>query len=518
VGLLTLVLVLTLIGAALRLYNLSGQGFGLDEMYTLRYATGLEAQVGEEYEGEVIDAQRFRDWLASHRSLQPMTMIEETYKSEPSHPPLYYLLANLSLAAFGVSEFALRFPSALFGALTIPFMFLLGRRLHSSEAGVLGAAIFTFAPFQIYYSQSARMYSMLCFLAVVSIWLVVELSFRREEGRDWAAWRLWAGWAGVTAVGSYLHYYYVFALAIEFLFVVVRHFRDRIFLKRWFVVLGLGLLPFLPWLALRIFHHTLEGVAWLNGNSGAGSLISAAGDGLLGFVWTDEQRPYKAVWFWTVLLVIGILSVKRQKGLWLLPIWMVLPPAVVVTLDLLLGTQASTVPRYYIVASPALYLLMACGILTIRPPALSKVVAGAGLVYLAVGGYLTAEGTIRTKAEFKQVGLEIARTSNPDDAVIVFSAVPTDSVMLLSYYMDRQKRFGRFLVQNAGEINLDQAMKQIGTGDHVTLVLSYVQKPQAFDPGSVTRRIPDLKFAEMRKYRPYLNVYKFERTSDASVR
>lgn len=510
--------ILTLSGAGLRLYTLGYQGLGVDEMYTLRFASGLETHSGKQYEGEIIDVKGFRDHVENElRFLQPLTVIEGTYDYEPSHPPLYYLLVNLSLVVFGNSEFALRFPSAVFGALTIPFIFVLGRRLYNWETGLIAAAIFAFAPSQIYYGQMARMYSMVCFLAVVSMWLLVELSFRREEGGAWSSWGLWAGWAGVTATGLYTHYFFAFIPAIQFLFVGVRHFRDRIFLLRWFAAAGLALLPFLPWLVVRIFHHSLRGVAWLKGESEFSSLITSAANGVVGFVWSDEQRPYKAVWFWIALLVIGILARRRRTGLWLLPIWMVIPPALVVAIDILLVTQASSISQYYIVAAPALYLLLACGILTIRPHLLSKLVAGLGFVYLVLGGYWTAEGKIRAKPEFKEAGLEITRTSRSDDAVIVFSEMPTNVVMLLSYYMDRQEKIGRVFVHNVTEVDLNPVLKQMEAHDQVTLVLAYVQRATSFDPQSVTRVVPDLEFVGSHKYRDWTYVFRYKRNPRAGV-
>ena len=46
-----------------------------------------------------------------------------------THPPLYYLIIHLTRQLFGLSDFAFRYPSVLFGVLLIPLLYQFGRRL-----------------------------------------------------------------------------------------------------------------------------------------------------------------------------------------------------------------------------------------------------------------------------------------------------------------------------------------------------------------------------------------------------
>lgn len=116
------------VGAALRLYNLGVPGIRADEMFTLLMASGDgSTQLGSCFRREcdgnpiVMDVEQFRrDFLAGGMSVRPAAVVRDVYRYEPSHPPLYYMVVNLSIGAFGDSEFALRLPSALFGILTIP--------------------------------------------------------------------------------------------------------------------------------------------------------------------------------------------------------------------------------------------------------------------------------------------------------------------------------------------------------------------------------------------------------------
>jgi len=84
------------------------------------------------------------------------------------HPPLYYLLLKFWTILFGYSEIALRFPSVIFGVLTIYFLYKIG--------GKKAAVLMAVNPLVIYYSQEARMYSLAMLLITASVWFFVKKS------------------------------------------------------------------------------------------------------------------------------------------------------------------------------------------------------------------------------------------------------------------------------------------------------------------------------------------------------
>jgi len=92
-----------------------------------------------------------------------------------NHPPFYYIILHYGgIKLFGTSEFAVRFPSLIFGVLAIPMIYLLGRRLFNEEVGLISALILAISPFNVEYSQEARMYSLLLFLALLSMYFFVR--------------------------------------------------------------------------------------------------------------------------------------------------------------------------------------------------------------------------------------------------------------------------------------------------------------------------------------------------------
>jgi len=78
------------------------------------------------------------------------------YLDEP-HPMGWDLMMGVWTALAGTSEWALRFPSTLFGALSVPLIYLLGRRVWGPGVGLLAAAMLALDGFHIGLSQTARM-------------------------------------------------------------------------------------------------------------------------------------------------------------------------------------------------------------------------------------------------------------------------------------------------------------------------------------------------------------------------
>jgi mannosyltransferase len=91
------------------------------------------------------------------------------------HPPLYYLLLHYWITLNGYTPYNVRLLSALFGAGTIPIIYLIGKRISGVMTGLVAAVILAFSPFNIYFAQETRMYTLLTFNAAVAIYALVRL-------------------------------------------------------------------------------------------------------------------------------------------------------------------------------------------------------------------------------------------------------------------------------------------------------------------------------------------------------
>ena len=111
-----------------------------------------------------------------------------------NHHPFYSVLAHLSLTVFGESAWSIRLPAALFGAATVPLLYLLGTRVASRREALLAASLLCVSYHHVWFSQNARGYAVLACFAVLGSWLLLR---GLEDGRR----RFFAGYAVVIGLG-----------------------------------------------------------------------------------------------------------------------------------------------------------------------------------------------------------------------------------------------------------------------------------------------------------------------------
>lgn len=143
------------------------------------------------------------------------------------HPPLYYYLLHFWMLVFGNSEFAVRALSALLGTVLVYLTYLLGRSLSNYWLGLVAAFLSAISPFQIYYSQEARMYILLAALSALSVYsfikfLETEASKTRNPKPGTRNPYLWVGlYIIATALSLYTHYSFPIVILMENLLYVI---------------------------------------------------------------------------------------------------------------------------------------------------------------------------------------------------------------------------------------------------------------------------------------------------------
>ncbi|MGC8780392.1 MAG: glycosyltransferase family 39 protein [Anaerolineae bacterium] len=107
----------------------------------------------------------FSVWLAQHPLGEMLAWIARI----DQHPPLYYVLLHFWIRLVGDGPAAVRLLSALLSTLTIPAVFLLGRRLLGPRGGLLAALILALSPFHVRFAQETRMYALLTLNATLAL-------------------------------------------------------------------------------------------------------------------------------------------------------------------------------------------------------------------------------------------------------------------------------------------------------------------------------------------------------------
>ena len=151
-------------GALLRVHNVEGPTLSHPEAYT----PGIDLPRGLSNPNP-----RFSLWQT----------LAGTIAGEP-HPPGYYIVMLGWTKWFGSSIFSLRLPSLLFGIASILLIYVLARYTEDALTALLAAAMLAVNGFHLYWSQIARMYSMACFLGLLSTVLLVLIVKQRGPSTD----------------------------------------------------------------------------------------------------------------------------------------------------------------------------------------------------------------------------------------------------------------------------------------------------------------------------------------------
>jgi len=221
-----------------------------------------------------------------------------------SAPPLYYALAWVWTQLTGTGEVGLRSLSALAGVATVPVAYLLGAELRERRAGIAAAALVAVNPMLLWYSQEARGYTLLSLLtAVAALYFVRALT--SSSRRDVTLW----GIASALALAT--HYFAIFPLAIEAVWLLRR--RGREVARGLWIVAAAGLL-----LAPLAIHQVSLGHAEWIGDHSLGHRLWATGIsfalGETGGVIARPERLLPAVVpLAAMLAALGLLVARGER-------------------------------------------------------------------------------------------------------------------------------------------------------------------------------------------------------------
>ncbi|HEX7588224.1 MAG TPA: glycosyltransferase family 39 protein, partial [Anaerolineae bacterium] len=183
-------------------------------------------------------------------------------------PPLYYYLLHFWTLLASQREFALRFFSLYFGMLTIPLLYVSARRLFTNRvAGLAAAALASLSPLYIWYSQEARMYTMITFLLLLSSYALLRaLAVSPTEETRRFGWRWWAVFSLANIAAVYTHYFAFVIIAFQVTYCLFRLVQDKPSDRRRFLSAGIAhvavFAAFLPWTPFVIARFGQDASYW----------------------------------------------------------------------------------------------------------------------------------------------------------------------------------------------------------------------------------------------------------------
>ncbi len=414
-----LLVLITLLALALRLFRLDAQSLWYDEGFSVYLARMGLAEITAR---TAVDIQ----------------------------PPLYYYLLHGWMQLFGDSSGTLRGFSLLFGVLSVPLSFAVARRLFGGHlAGLLAALLMAVSPLHIWYSQELRMYTLLTFLALLSSYLLLLIVRRAEPvpsnrpGRVAVDLLLWIAFTLVSVAALYTHYFAFFVLAFQGVYLLVAWGRQGFHPAR----LGLAgiasgvlsMLVYLPWLPNLLTRYGTDASYW-PGQLKLGEVLVDIGVSYVGGESISEQLGVPLAIGFGILMLICCIALLRSHGpaapersvqlpLVFLLLYLLMPPALI----LLLSYNAPKFnARYVMVSQPALLLLFGGGLAALfqrRGRLVGKLFRWllaivAFFLVLGTSAYATYQAYAApafARADFRGAAAYVAQSIQPDETIILCS-------------------------------------------------------------------------------------------------
>jgi len=405
------------------------------------------------------------------RASQDLPAILKSFFKPGENGPLYTLFMHFWVQLAGTGEAAVRTPSLIAGTLAVPLIFLVGRKLGGLAVGLVAALLLTVSPYHLWYSQDAKMYPLALCLTLASVYFFLRGLESNKKG-----W--WFAYVIITTLGFYIHLMTVLIVAVELTYFLVSRFIHKATLRAEFKVqssnsthskglfsskngvsnfvsensksgiqsleleiwnlkpgtrklalISLGLLT-LPYLPIALWQL----VALRDGTVGNGWFQPV---GLLEMLNTLGRRfgVNRSLEPWET---IGALTFAGLAGLGLVVIWRGLgqrfrvsrPVALFLTIYLVLPILAfygltTRLPlfadRYLLIASPAYYLLVACGLVWLaqRSWPLGLAALGLGLVCAVIALRSFNYSTEPQKEDWRGAMRWLSEQVRPGDEVFV---------------------------------------------------------------------------------------------------
>lgn len=314
----------------------------------------------------------------------------------------YYLFMHVWTLP-GTAELWLRLPAALAIGVAAFLLADLGRRLHSTRAGVTAAALLAALPSVSFYGALARSYAFAAAAVVLAFWTL-------HRALAWPDRRRWVAYGGAVALVGCTHLFAVLTLPAHLLLV------RRGTAARMLGALAAGCIPAvvlglvgygerhaISWIPQRGPDVLLKFPGMVAGAAEAGvPLFAAALAGAALLMWSRRRTGADAGTPGWAAALLG---------------WLVLPPLLLLTVSHLITPVY--VDRYLFVTAPALALLAGLAAAHLGPTRVSAAVCGVLVAVTVVAGLDQHVKIRQVNGRFENYPWAVARIqARPGDAIV----------------------------------------------------------------------------------------------------
>lgn len=353
------------------------------------------------------------------------------------HPFVFFVVLGLLVRLAGDSEYVLRFPSILAGTLLVPTAWSLVSRLSRRGVYPRGASWWSIllvatSPFHLWYGQEARMYTLLAWLSLLSVYLLVRWSDAPLSAASRRRW-LW-GYVLATFLLLGAHYLSVLLIPVHALLIYQGASNRRRGMMGAAIVLALGgvVAALAAWVILR--------------GDGGGSNFSPVSlrvllpDLLNAFSLGLSVDIVRAKWLDGVFGIVALGGLAwgcRSRGPfihggWLLPAVLIIPVTLLMAIETIQPAYMNA--RHLSLISGAFLALVGAGLGAIGQWR-KEVAVGVGCLLLAGMVYSTVNYFALpqyAKDDFTSLGLYLRSELQPGDLLLLD---PPEMLRLYRYYL-----------------------------------------------------------------------------------
>ncbi len=220
-------LLIVVVGAGFRFYNLDKGGLWYDEIGTFSVA----------------------------KESFPFGIINTLYHNDV-HCPLFYFFLHFWMKIFGEQELVLRFFSAILGTANIIVFYLAGKALKSRTTGIITALLAMISPLLIYFSQEVRFYPLILLLMTSSLLFLIRFTSKPNTKN-----LIGLGISNLGIMYSYtIGLVFVFFEALIYAgFLIIKNYQENTLsnrenIKKFLISQAICVILFVPYLPM-LFHH-----------------------------------------------------------------------------------------------------------------------------------------------------------------------------------------------------------------------------------------------------------------------
>ncbi|MBI4534004.1 MAG: glycosyltransferase family 39 protein [Candidatus Melainabacteria bacterium] len=419
-----------LLAAGLRFAGITFDSFWLDEAYqSLADATGQKLP-------DFINPAN-QPYLFTFDPPHPISEVLSNFRLvDPLCPPLYAVLLNYWMTFLGGSDLAIRSLSTVLSLASLCLLFWLTQTVFGNRTAIIVTLLQAVSPFDIYYAQEARSYTLTVFASLVSsgaLFLTVQGNRSRLTTTALLTAYVLGTWALINS-----HYTGLFTVFFQFVWSSYMCFKRKALPLYCCLLLSWAgvLLLWLPWLDMfaqaasirtESFYVARKPSWWWPVWAAAvrvplNWIVFLSGKKVVAYV----APLYLTASAFLALAVTatfpslrGRFSFLRTTGanvsfFWL---WAIIPAGIVWLADVLEGHRVIEISRYLIATAPAIYILAGYGLSSILSSTWSRylLIAHVALA-LANNAYAHA---VPQREPWSTLAQKVESLVSPNDLILV---------------------------------------------------------------------------------------------------